>query len=84
MLVAGHVEVSANFSVSTHLAANECFNGIKLGLIGLIFSGRLGSLKLQFTYLKIIIIIIHLHLSVASPCEQMWFYEYFLSIVLVI
>ena len=25
VLVAGHVEVSANFSVSTYLAANECF-----------------------------------------------------------
>ena len=37
MLVAGHVEVSANFSVSTYLAANECFNGTKLGLIGLSF-----------------------------------------------
>ena len=30
VLVAGHVEVSANFSVSTYLAANECFNGTKL------------------------------------------------------
>ena len=37
VLVAGHVEVSANFSVSTYLAANECFNGTKLGLIGLSF-----------------------------------------------
>ena len=26
VLVAGHVEVSATFSVSTYLAANECFN----------------------------------------------------------
>ena len=37
VLFAGHVEVSANFSVSTYLAANECFNGTKLGLIGLSF-----------------------------------------------
>ena len=37
VLVAGHVEVSANFSVSTYLAANECFNGTKLGLIGVSF-----------------------------------------------
>ena len=37
VLVAGHVEVSANFSVSTYLAANECFNGTKLGLIGFSF-----------------------------------------------
>ena len=37
VLVAGHVEVSANFSVSTYLAANECFNGTKFGLIGLSF-----------------------------------------------
>ena len=37
VLVAGHVEVLANFSVSTYLAANECFSGTKLGLIGLSF-----------------------------------------------
>ena len=37
MLVAGHVEVLANFLVSTYLAANECFNRTKLGLIGLSF-----------------------------------------------
>ena len=37
VLVAGHVEVSVNFSVSTYLAANECLNGTKLGLIGLSF-----------------------------------------------
>ena len=37
VLVAGRVEVSANFSVSTYLAANEYFNGTKLGLIGLSF-----------------------------------------------
>ena len=37
VLVDGNVEVSANFSVSTYLAANECFNGTKLGLIDLSF-----------------------------------------------
>ena len=37
VLVAGHVEVSANFLVLTYLAAYECFNGTKLGLTGLSF-----------------------------------------------
>ena len=37
MLVAGHVEVSANFLVLPYLAAYECFNGTKLGLTGLSF-----------------------------------------------
>ena len=48
MLVAGHVQVSANFSVSTYFAANECFNGTKVGLIGLSFL-RASMMSIQYS-----------------------------------